>query len=400
MRVSRTVPSIPLSAPLAGGVATVLALVGAALPLTPSHAETVGTGEGSPSVTSESWGSTTEGAVRRYTLTNARGMRVRILNHGGIIQSVEVPDRAGKFDDVALGYATFTGYATNGSFFGAVIGRYANRIAGARFTLGGTTYRLSANNGSNTLHGGRVGFDKHLWAAEPKTLDDGAALVLRYTSPDGQEGFPGTLATTVTYTLTGDNALRIDYAATTDKPTVVNLTNHSYFNLQGEGSGSALDHVLTLRASRYTPFNDSSIPTGEIAPVAGTPMDFTKPTALGARIGESFKQLSIGNGYDHNWVLDRTGDTELELAAHVSEPDSGRTLDVYTTEPGIQVYTGNWLDGTVTGPSGRPYRKRDGFALETQHFPDSPNQPAFPSTELRPGQEYRSTTVYAFGTEG
>jgi aldose 1-epimerase len=381
---------------------TLLALSAAAMSLAPApaHAEAVVAGDGRISVTREPWGSTDAGAVERYTLANATGMRVAILTYGGTVQSVEVPDREGKLTNVTLGFDNLDDYVARSPNFGGIIGRYANRIAGGTFTLDGATYELPVNNEPNTLHGGNVGFDRRIWVAEAKILGDAPVLVLRYTSPDGEEGFPGTLETTVTFTLTDGNALRMDYAATTDSPTVVNLTNHSYFNLEGEGSGSIADHVLTLKAGHYTPVDATSIPTGEIASVAGTPMDFTLPTAIGARIGEDFPQLVIGNGYDHNWVLDRASAAGLERAAHVSEPDSGRTLDVYTTEPGIQLYTGNWLDGSLTGPSGRPYDRRDGFALETQHYPDSPNQPEFPSTELRPGQEYRTTTVYDFGTVG
>jgi aldose 1-epimerase len=350
-------------------------------------------------ITRQAWGRTTAGvAVDRYTLS-ANGMRVRILTYGGILQSIETPDRRGRSANVTLGFDNLRDYETKSPYFGCITGRYANRIAKGQFTLDGVQYRLPINNDPNSLHGGTVGFDKHVWQATPMTTNDGVALRLRFTSPDGDQGYPGELTATVTYTLTDDRAIRMDYLATTSKPTVVNLTNHAYFNLAGEGSGTIDGHQLTLNASRYTPVDSTLIPTGAIDPVAGTPMDFRRATAIGARNRDGFPQLVIGRGYDHNWALDRRDDTytRLELAARATDPGSGRQLTVLTTEPGIQFYGGNFLDGTLVGTSGRMYRQGDGFALETQHYPDSPNHANFPSTVLRPGQTYRTTTVYQFG---
>ncbi|GLI03551.1 aldose epimerase family protein [Phytohabitans aurantiacus] len=354
----------------------------------------------SPKITEEAWGSTAEGQVDRYTLTNGKGMRVRILTYGGILQTIEVPDRRGRLANVTLGFDNLTDYVERSPYFGCITGRYANRIANGQFTLNGDPYTLPINNPPNSLHGGTIGFDKHIWTAAPFTRGSEVGLVMTFTSPDGDQGYPGTLNTQVTYTLTRDNGIRMDYKATTDKPTVVNLTNHAYFNLAGEGTGTIDDHLLTLNASRYTPVDPTLIPTGAIDPVAGTPMDFTKPTAIGARNRVNFEQLVIGRGYDHNWVLDRRDNTfrKLEFAARVLEKGSGRVLSIYTTEPGIQFYAGNFLDGTLIGTSGRMYRQGDGFALETQHYPDSPNQPQFPSTVLNPGQTYQTTTIYQFST--
>jgi len=357
---------------------------------------------GSPSITREAWGSTDEGQVFRYTLTNGHGMRVRILTYGGILQSIEVPDRRGRKANVTLGFNNLADYVAKSPYFGCITGRYANRIANGQFTLDGVLYDdLPINNPPNSLHGGDRGFDKHNWATTTFNRGGDVGLVMTYTSPDGDQGYPGTLRTQVTYTLTRNNSIRMDYKATTDKATVVNLTNHAYWNLAGEGSGSADDHVVFLNAKRYTPVDTTLIPTGALDPVAGTPMDFTRPTAIGARIRDNFEQLVIGRGYDHNWVLDRRDNTltRLEVAARVVEPTSGRVLTVYTTEPGIQFYTGNFLDGTLYGTSGRAYRQGDGFALETQHYPDSPNHSNFPTTELRPGQTYRTTTIYQFGVD-
>jgi len=353
-----------------------------------------------PTVTGEAFGSTDEGQVDRYTLTNGKGMRVRILTYGGIIQSIEVPDRRGRTANVALGFDNLTDYVERSPYFGCIAGRYANRIALGRFTLDGATYQLPINNDPNSLHGGTVGFDKHIWDTTPFKRGDTVGLVMRHTSPDLDQGYPGTVTTTVTYTLTRDNGIRMEYRATTDKPTVVNLTNHTYFNLAGAGSGRIEGHKLQLDASRYTPVDATLIPTGSLDPVAGTPMDFTRSTAIGARVRDGFHQLVIGRGYDHNWVLDRHGRSGLVQAAKVVEPGSGRVLTVLTDEPGIQFYSGNFLDGTLVGTSGRMYRQGDGFALETQHYPDSPNHPNFPSTVLRPGQVYQTTTVYRFGTTG
>jgi aldose 1-epimerase len=377
----------------------VLAVTGAVA--TPTAARTSSGDHGArgrPSISSEPWGRTAEGAVDRWTLTNGRGMRIRILTYGGILQSIEVPDRRGRVANVTLGFDNLADYVAKSPYFGSITGRYANRIAGGRFTLDGVRYQLPINNDPNSLHGGTVGFDKHIWTATPFRHRGSVGLVMRFTSPDGDQGYPGTLATTVTYTLTPGGALRMDYRATTDEPTIVNLTNHAYWNLQGEGTGSIEDHELTIRARRYTPVDATLIPTGELAGVSGTPMDFRRGTAVGERIRGGFGQLVIGRGYDHNWVLDRRG-SGLELAARVSDPTSGRVLSVLTTEPGLQFYSGNFLDGTLVGTSGRMYRQGDGLALETQHFPDSPNHANFPSTVLRPGQVYRTTTVYQFGVE-
>ena len=332
-------------------------------------------------------------AVEIFTLTNVNGVEVRAITYGGIIQSWKVPDKAGKPVDVALGFDTIEGYQTNAPFFGAIVGRYGNRIGNAQFTLDGRTYKLAANNGANNLHGGTKGFDKQVWTGEIVKSDRGQAVAFARTSPDGEEGFPGTLKVRVTYTLTDQNALIVDYEATTDKATPVNLTQHTYFNLAGEGSGTILDHQLMINADRYTPVSDSLIPTGELAPVGGTPFDFRKPTRIGERIDQGHEQLKNGRGYDHNWVLNRQNGG-LQLAARAIEPKSGRTLEVTTTEPGVQFYAGNFLDGTLKGKQGHVYVRRSGFCLETQHFPDSPNKPSFPSTILKPGQQYRTTTVF------
>jgi aldose 1-epimerase len=330
--------------------------------------------------------------VWRYTITNAH-IRVRIITYGGIVQTVETPDRHGHLANIALGFATLDDYVTkNSTYFGALIGRYANRIAKGTFTLDGVTYHLPINNDPNSLHGGTVGFDKHVWTPTTGESHGNPTLRLDLTSPDGDQGYPGTLHATATYTITKDS-MRVDYRATTDKATVVNLTNHSYFNLAGEGTGDIYGQLMQINASRFTPVDSTLIPTGQLAPVAGTPMDFTRPTAIGARIRTNFQQLAFGQGYDHNWVLNGSG---FRQAARVSDPASGRVLTMSTDQPGIQFYSGNFLDGTLYGTSGHQYRQSDGFALETQHFPDSPNHPNFPSTVLRPGQTFQSTTVYTF----
>jgi aldose 1-epimerase len=332
------------------------------------------------------------GTVDRYTLTSASGMVVRILGLGGIVQSIEVPDREGRSTNVVLGFDSVNAYLAARRYFGAIIGRYANRIAAGRFSLHGKAYQLPVNNGPNSLHGGTIGFDRHVW----ETKAEAGRLVLRRTSPDGEMGYPATLDVEVSYTLTGDDALRIDYHAVNrdaSLATVVNLTNHAYFNLAGEGSGDVHGHELQILASRFTPIDDTLIPTGQIASVAGTPMDFRTPTPIGARIKAADEQLKLAHGYDFNWVLDRpgAGDISLIAAARLRDPVSGRVLEVLTTEPGLQFYSGNFLDGPK-------YGKGAGLCLETQHFPDSPNHPNFPSTVLGPGQSFRSTTLYRFST--
>jgi len=340
-----------------------------------------------------------------YRITNDNGIEMRVINYGGIIVSLKTPDRQGQMDDIVLGFDSLDDYLSDtyrkaNPYFGALIGRYGNRIANGRFSLDGETYRLPTNDGPNTLHGGDVGFNQRLWHAEPFSSSEGRGLVLTYTSEDGEEGFPGRLSTRVSYTLTNDNELAIDYRAKTSRATPVNLTQHSYFNLQGEGHGSILNHQLTINASAFTPVNETMIPTGEIADVSGTPFDFRQSTAIGARMGQKNTQLAYGKGYDHNFVLSKNpGATgQLALAARVVEPQSGRVLEVATTEPGLQFYSGNFLDGSLTGKSGRAYTHRSGLALETQHFPDSPNQPNFPSTILKPDETYHSRTVYRFST--
>lgn len=341
------------------------------------------------------WGKTADGqAVELYTLTNNKGAGVKITTYGGIVTEILVPDRGGKFDNVVLGFGSLEPYFTKSSYFGAITGRVANRIAKGKFTLDGTEYTLAINNGPNALHGGKVGFDKRVWKATTKETADGPQLSLHYVSKDGEEGYPGNLDTTVVYTWTNANELKIDYKATTDKPTIVNLTNHSYFNLAGEGNGTIHDQVLTLNASKYTPTDETLIPTGKIEPVAGTPLDFTKPTAIGARI-DQFGKL---DGYDHNFVVDGKPGT-LRPAAKVKDPKSGRVMEVTTTEPGVQLYTSNHMKGDVSGTAGKPYVKHAGFCLETQHYPDSVNQKDFPTVVLRPGETYKTTTVYKFSAE-
>lgn len=334
--------------------------------------------------------------VQLFTLRNPAGIEARITNFGGIIVSLRTPDRAGNFADIVLGFDSLAPYVAGTPYFGAIIGRYGNRIAGGRFTLAGTTYQLARNDGPNHLHGGERGFDKVLWEPEPFSRSGERGVILRYTSADGEEGYPGALQATVTYTLNDQNELTVDYHATTTRATPVNLTQHSYFNLGGAGSGDILGHELMIAAEGYTPIDSTLIPTGAIAPVAGTPFDFTTPTPIGRRINANDEQLRNGRGYDHNFVLKRQG-TGLELAARVTHAASGRTLEIRTTEPGIQFYSGNFLDGTIRGKGGQVYAYRSGFCLETQHYPDSPNQPAFPSTILHPGQEYRTRTVFTFG---
>ncbi|ROT99642.1 galactose mutarotase [Marinobacter sp. R17] len=341
--------------------------------------------------------------ARLYRFSNAHGIEMAVTNYGGIIVSLRTPDSDGDVDDIVLGFDSLDGYLsrayqTSNPYFGALIGRYGNRIAGGEFTLDGKTYTLAKNNGPNHLHGGNKGFNQVLWDAKPFSNDTGTGVILSYTSADGEEGYPGKLDVTVTYTLSDQDTLSVEYNATTTKATPVNLTQHSYFNLEGEGSGSILDHRLMINADAFTPVDKTLIPTGEIRPVKGTPFDFREATAIGKRINDDNTQLEYGPGYDHNFVLNRPDgrDGELVLAARVTEPDSGRILEIATTEPGIQFYSGNFLDGTLTGKSGRAYGRRNGFALETQHFPDSPNQKDFPSTILEPGDTYHTRTVYTF----
>lgn len=355
-----------------------------------------------PSITLTPFGHLPDGqAATLYSLVNRNGLRADVTNYGGIIVRLFTPDRAGRMDDIVLGYNSLESYVKASPYFGAIVGRCGNRIAAGRFTLDGQTYALATNNApggiSCHLHGGKIGFDKVLWNAEPRLEAGLPSLRLRYLSKDGEEGYPGNLDVAVTYTLTDDNSLKIEYHATTDRPTPVNLTHHSYFNLQGEGRGDILGHVLTLHASRITPVNAGMIPTGEFAPVAGTPFDFTTPQAIGARIDADDEQIRFGRGYDHNWVLDNQ-EGSLALAAEVFEPVSGRTMQVWTEEPGLQFYCGNFLNGSHIGKSGRGYPHRSGFCLEAQHYPDSPNQSAFPSTILRPGQAYQTSTIYKFST--
>jgi aldose 1-epimerase len=348
---------------------------------------------GGGSIVRSDFGKTKDGkSVDLYTLTNKNGLVAKITNYGGIITELHVPDRNGQDGNIVLGFASLDKYVAGHPFFGAIAGRVANRIGKGRFTLDGKEYKLAVNNGPNSLHGGNVGFDKKVWDAEPVSSKEGPALRMQYVSPDGEEGYPGTLTTTVIYTLTDDNELKIDYKATTNKPTIVNLTNHSYFNLAGDGNGTVLDHELTINADNYTVFDATQIPTGEIKPVAGTPLDFRKPTPIGQRIDQT------GGGYDHNFVLNgKTG--QMKLCARVRDPKSGRVMEIRTTEPGVQLYTANGLDGKITGTSGKPYPKYGAFCLETQHYPDSVNHPEFPSVVLRPGQTYHTTTVHKFSAK-
>jgi aldose 1-epimerase len=347
-------------------------------------------------VTPALFGSLPDGTeVGLFTLTNARGVEVRAIAYGAILVSIRTPDRRGQLDDIVLGCDDLDGYLTRSRYFGAVVGRYGNRIAKGRFTLDGKSYQLATNNPPNHLHGGNRGFDKVVWRAQEFARDGHNAVTFKYTSPDGEEGYPGTLNASVTYSLTARNELVVEYEATTDAPTPINLTNHSYFNLAGEGRGDILQHRLTIDADRFTPVDDTMIPTGQLAAVEGTPFDFRRETPVGARIDADDEQIRRGTGYDHNFVLN--GGPSLRRAARVVDPASGRTLEVATTEPGVQFYAGNHLAGQI-GKGGHAYNRRSALCLETQHFPDSPNHPAFPSTILRPGTTYRSTTVFTFGT--
>ncbi len=346
------------------------------------------------------FGKTPDGQqVDLYVLTNKSGAEAAITTYGGAVVSLKIPDRGGKLADVVLGYDTVDGYVTDKSYFGAIVGRYGNRIAHAQFSLEGKTYTLAKNNGDNSLHGGIKGFNKAAWAAKELPAKGGQALELTYVSKDGEEGFPGNLQVRVVYTFTDSNELKIEYHATTDKTTVVNLTNHSYFNLAGPGTGDILGHQLMIAADKFTAVDSGLIPTGELREVQATPFDFRKLTAIGARINHDDEQLKLGNGYDHNFVLRRGAGDPISLAARVVEPNSGRMLEVWTTEPGVQFYTGNFLDGTAHGKGSQAYERRAAFCLETQHFPDSPNQPTFPSVVLKPGERYHTTTIYKFATE-
>jgi aldose 1-epimerase len=348
-------------------------------------------------ITRTSFGKTPAGEqVDLYTLRNVNGMETRITNYGGIVVSLTAPDRNKAYADVVLGFNDLESYLTkNDPYMGAIIGRYGNRIAKGRFRLNGVEYKLAVNNGENHLHGGIKGFDKVVWTGRELRTKDGPAVVLTYLSKDGEEGYPGNLRVRVTYTLTNKDELKIDYSATTDKATVLNLTHHSYFNFNGEGNGAILDHRVTINANQFLPTDAGSIPTGELKAVAGTPFDFLKPKAIGDRIDNNDEQLKFGNGYDHTWVINGRPGT-LRHAATAYEPTNGRIMEVWTTEPGVQFYTGNFLNGTLTGKSGKPYPRRSGFCLETQHYPDAPNRPSFPTTTLRRGMTYKSTTIYKF----
>jgi aldose 1-epimerase len=361
---------------------------------------TVATGEVlSGSVEWKAFGTMPTGeTVELFTLRNRKGVTATVMGYGGVVVSLTAPDREGRLADIVLGFDALPPYLKPNPYFGALVGRYGNRIAKGEFKLDGQVYSLPKNNGENTLHGGNEGFGRKLWSIRYGAAKDGSAVELSYVSRDGEEGFPGTLSTRVTYTLTEASELRIEYEATTDKPTVLNLTNHSYFNLAGPGAGDILGHVLRIDADRFTPVAKGLIPTGVLQSVAGTPFDFRTPTPIGARISAKDEQIELAGGYDHNFVLNGEAGT-LRVVARVSEPRSGRVLEVLTTEPGVQFYTGNFLDGSVVGKGGQAYKRNSGFCLETQHFPDSPNQPSFPTTVLRPGATYKTTTVYRLSTE-
>lgn len=348
-------------------------------------------------ITKKEFGKTQSGKTADiYTITNDKGCEVKITNYGGIVVSLTVPDKKGKLGDVVQGYDTLEQYIKNSPFFGALIGRYGNRIAKGKFTLKGKTYTLAVNNDANHLHGGIIGFDKVLWDVKEIKQDNAVGLEMSYLCKDGEEGYPGNLKVNVKYLWTNDNELKIEYAATTDKTTVVNLTNHSYFNLAGKGD--ILKHELMINADKFTPSDDTQIPTGEIRDIKGTPFDFTKPAKVGARINEDNEQLKFGFGYDHNFVLNNS-DGSLRKIASVYESTSGRLMEVLSTEPAVQFYSGNHLNETMVGKGGKPYKKRSGLCLETQHYPDSPNKPEFPSTVLEPGQKYSTTTIYKFSVK-
>ncbi len=352
-------------------------------------------GAGAANIDVKAFGQTPDGKqVRLYSLRNANGLTADIMTYGAIVVSLKTPDSKGRMADIVLGYDNLQDYVKNSPYFGAIVGRYGNRIAKGKFKLDGAEYTLATNNNANHLHGGIKGFDKVVWDDKPVQRPDAVGVRLSYLSKDGEEGYPGNLKATVTYLLTNANELRIEYEATTDKATPVNLTHHGYFNLTG-GQRDILGHVLTLNADKFTPVDDGLIPTGELTAVKDTPMDFTKATAIGARIANEYEQLKFGGGYDHNWVLNKSG-KGMTLAARVSEPTTGRVMEIHTAEPGIQFYSGNFLDGTITGKGGKVYQHRWGFCLETQHYPDSPNKPNFPSTILRPGEKYETVTMYRF----
>jgi aldose 1-epimerase len=355
---------------------------------------------GGGSVSHEPFGQTTNGTlVELYTLKNAHGMEARIMTYGGIMQSLIVPDKDGNLGDIVLGYDTLDGYLTNSPYFGALIGRYGNRIGGGRFTLEGETYTLPQNDHGNTLHGGLKGFDKVVWkVVSAEVGPDGPQLTLNYLSPDGDQGFPGNLNVTATYTVTEDNSLKLQYTATTDKPTVVNLTHHSYFNLAGQGKGDVLGHIVYINADQTTPVDSKLITTGAFADVAGTPFDFRTPTTIGARINDPDPVLQYGPGYDHNWVIHKPMG-EFGLMARVIAPSSGRIMEVWSDQPGLQFYAGNFLDGTIIGKGGKVYQHRGAFCMEPQHYPDSPNKPNFPSVELKPGESYENTIEYKFSVQ-
>jgi aldose 1-epimerase len=410
-RISRRLIVVASVCALAAGVLAALA-AGATTHRSAVRAahRTIRAGNGL-SITSQPWGTADNQPVTLYTLSNGHRMTVKITNYGGVVQSIWVPDRNGRVKNVALGFSNLADYVTDftnppaggsgDTYFGGTIGRYANRIANGKFTLNGHTYTLPQNNGTNTLHGGPDAYNTQVWQASPEVGAHSVSLTLAYTDPSGKNGFPGTVANQVTFTLSQDNALRIDYRATTDAPTVINLTNHTYFNLAGEGSGDVYNQLLKINANTYTPINANLIPTGQIAPVAGTPFDFRTLKPIGRDIRSAGmpdgNQLVLAHGYDHNWVLNGSG---MKLAAVAVDPSTGRVLRSYTTEPGVQFYSGNFLVGDLVGTSGNTYRQSDGFTLETQHFPDSPNQPTFPSTQLDPGQVFSSATVYQFSTTG
>ena len=352
------------------------------------------------SITKSDFGTTPDGqAVEIYTLHNAKGAEARIMTYGGIVQKLVMPDKNGNLEDIVLGFDTLDGYTgTNDPYFGALIGRYGNRIGGGTFTLEGQTYTLAKNNNGNSLHGGIKGFDKVVWTAKPSVGIHGPQLVLAYVSKDGEEGYPGNLEVTAIYTLTEDNALKLEYTARTDKPTVVNLTHHSYFNLAGQGNGDILGDIVYINADQTTPVDSGLIPTGAFADVTGTPFDFRTPTTIGARINDPDPILQYGPGYDHNWVINKPLG-KFGLMARVVEPNSGRVMEVWSDEPGLQFYAGNFLDGTITGKGGKVYQRRTGFCMEPQHYPDSPNKENFPSVVLRPGQTFKNTIIYKFSAK-